>query len=335
MASVKGRSVAIVLILLLIGATASALLFDVWGETGRTETALRLENVDISAEEVGPESLEAGVRARVSRPSEVANGSLEVLVRDAETGLLVEEKEVGVPVEGEAGASVLRTTISLDRSRDYDLSFRLLQDGVPRGSDRVSLRGLSGLRPPGSELKVELKGADFLVVGGDGDTTEAKALLYLESAGDYRDARLHVKAVQHESNLLADERWVDVSLNAGETERVEVPLSVPSGYNYVVEVEGWRGGTISGKWKDALNLNPSREVPGNLSVEKVPFRVEDFEQGEPTRTPVPTPPPSGGPLPGQAGSPGEGASAPGPGPLAALAALSLAGGVYGGMSRNE
>lgn len=80
-----------------------------------------------------------------------------------------------------------------------------------------------------------------------------------------------------------------------------------------MEVEGWRGGSLSRVWKRPLNLDPTREVPRNLSVERVPFRIEDFVR-EPTPTPIPAPP--------ETGPSGE---IPTPGPGAVLVISALAG----------
>lgn len=314
----KGRTVLGVLLALLVVAAASAVLLDVWERPGRDDR-LRLENVDVSAESVRPETVDLEVQARFNRPASVENGSLEVAVNDASTGLLVYEKDVGIPGEGESGLSEVRTDLTLERSRDYDLTFRLKSEGRVEGIERLRLRGLSSLRPPESELEVELKDVDFQVLGTDANVTRVESVLYLDAARSYGDARLHVKAVQHESNLLADSRWVNnVSLEAGQTERVSTELSVPAGYNYVVEVEAWRGGSLSRVWKHPLNLNPTREVPRNLSVEQVPFRVEAFtEEGrDDAPGPMPTPEPD-------RSLPGEGGAAPGPG--ATLAILGLIG----------
>lgn len=132
---VRGRTVAATLLLLLIIAVVSALVLDVREEPG--EGGLRFENVAVSAEEVRPRSLEGKVWVRFHRPSEVGAGSLEISIYDAATGLLVDEKKFGIPDDGVEGVSEVNMTLTLDRSSDYDLTFRLTEGGKVSDLERM------------------------------------------------------------------------------------------------------------------------------------------------------------------------------------------------------
>lgn len=306
----RGRlAVAASLVAILVTAVALALLLDVSGEP-EGPGVLRFESVDVEAVDVTASHVDLGLRVSLERSAGLEGGSVEVRAYDRDTGLLVREVEAELPRSGGEGVVELNRTVSLERDRGYELRLDAERGNRVRDSRRLVLSGLDTLPPRGKELKASLKDVDFQVREADGDRATVTALLYLEALRDYDDARLHVKAVQHESGLLADETWTDVPLRGGETLLVTTNLTVPTDLNYVVTAEAWRNDSLRRSWSRGLNLAPTRTVPRNVTEEEIGFRVERFER-TPTPRPVPGEEPPGAPTP----------VTPGPGAGAALAAL--------------
>jgi hypothetical protein len=161
----------------------------------------------------------------------------------------------------------------------------------------MSLRGLDTLLPKEKELKMTLKDVDFQILNVFDNVTTIRARFYVEAMEDYDDAVFHIKAIQFESNVLADERWMEVSVEKGKTLLVESNLTVPKDYNYLVKLEVWRNDALLKTWGKGLNLAPTKRVPENVTEERVKFEVSQFVKTPmpmytPTPLPVPTPTPT-------------------------------------------
>ena len=179
--------------------------------------------------------------------------------------------------------------VTLRKDKDYRVVFEVKKDEKPVDSRVINLRNLDTLIPRNKELRVILKDADFRVVGVDNRTVRVQVRFYLESMDDY-EILFHVKAIQYESNVLADERWILKKVKSGATTLVYCNITVPRDYNYLIKLEAWRKGSLLKTWKSCLNLAPKKRIPKEEVEEEVKFRVEEF-----VKTPIPLPTPT--PLP--------------------------------------
>jgi PGF-CTERM protein len=95
--------------------------------------------------------------------------------------------------------------------------------------------------------------------------------------------------------------------------RPATTLTVPAEYNYYLDAVLWKDGTIVASTRAAANLDPTETISVNQTRRDVGLQVEDFQRGSGDD--------GDGPRPTE--TPGSGASGPGFGVPAALAALLL------------
>ncbi|MFO7967815.1 MAG: PGF-CTERM sorting domain-containing protein [Archaeoglobaceae archaeon] len=275
---------------------------------------VRLERMDIRAEEVNISHASIEFLVGIDRSEVVSNATLSVGVYDEVTGLLLETQEIEVPRDGVEGSGELNVSMSLEKSRDYNIEFSLEKDNSIVDSKGMELSGMDTLVPEGRELKLSMRDVDFEITGVQDNMTDVKTRFYMDTTENYSEVTFHVKAVQFESNVMAEDSWLTMEVNKGKTLLVETNLTVPSNYNYVVDLEAWREDSLLKSWSRGLNLAPTERVPENVSEEKVRFRASEFIRQTPS-PPAPTPEPT------------EGRPQPQPGFEAVLALLAI-GGVF-------
>lgn len=252
---------------------------------------VRLESMDIRAEEVNVSHASIKFLVGIERSEVVSNATLKIGVYDKVTGLLLRTKEVETPEEGEEGRSELNVSLSLEKTRDYNIEFSLEKDNRIVDSKGMELSGLDTLIPEERQLKLSMKDVDFEIMGVEDNRTGVKARFYVDAMESYSEVAFHVKAVQFESNVMADDSWLSMEVDKGKTLLVESNLSVPSNYNYVVKLEAWRDDSLLKSWSKGLNLAPTERVPENVSEEEVKFQASEFVKHEP-EPPAPTPAPT-------------------------------------------
>lgn len=123
--------------------------------------------------------------------------------------------ELPIPEKGQEGLEELNTTISFEKDKRYNIGFRLEKNRKITDTRWMSLKGLDTLLPKEKELKMTLKDVDFQVLNVFGNLTTLRARFYVEAMENYDDAVFHIKAIQYESNVLADERWMNVDVEKG------------------------------------------------------------------------------------------------------------------------
>ncbi len=260
---------------------------------------VRISDVDLEAEEVTSGEAVLGLTVTIHRSEVLENSSLLVVVHDASTGLVTETGVVDIPTNGSLGISELRSDVSLERDRDYRVELRLIRGNEVEDRRGLRITGLDTLVPPEKELKMSVKDANFQVRDANGSRATVESTFYVEAMEDYGDVEFHVKAVHYKSNIMADHVWVEKDVEAGKTLLVGEELVLPTDYNYVVKLEAWRDGSMLKTWSRGLNLAPTRQVPEDVTEEKMRFDVQEFETGSaeeerPRAPPRPSLPHEGG-----------------------------------------
>ncbi len=220
----------------------------------------------------------------VYRSEIVKNATLRIYVYDRGTNLLLRRYEVKIPERRTEGLNEIDATLSFEKDRSYRLKFLIVKDNKIADARIMSLSGLDNLIPKDKRLKVTLKDVDFQVVGVNDGKVNVRVRFYVQSLEDYNDTTFHVKAIQAESNVLADESWLRTDIHKGKTAIIESNLTVPKDYNYVVKLEAWRNGSLLKTWIEYLNLAPTKTIPKETTEKKVKFEVSEF-----VRTPEPIP----------------------------------------------
>jgi hypothetical protein len=229
----------------------------------------------------------------VQRSKTLENVTLAVYLYDSKTSILLEKMKIPVENEFENELQEINARISLERDRDYTIKFEAMRQSDQLFSKSFNIRGLSSLIPDYKKLKVNMNDVDFLVLEENNSRVKILARFYLYSLDDYSDVTFHLKAVQLESNLLADESWKEVDqINSGQTLLLESNLTIPRNYNYLVKLEAWRNGILLKKWSAPLKLSPTRTIPENVSEKEVELDISEFVQkGYQAPVPAPTPTP--------------------------------------------
>ncbi len=268
---------------------------------------LRMENIDVKAEKINDSHAEMKFLISLYRSESVKNASLIVSIYDRKTNILLERIRTEIPEKGEEGLFELNVSVALEKDKDYNIRFELRKDGRVLYTRGMALSGLETLVPKDKELKMTLKDVDFEVAGVDNRMAMIKARFYIETLENYDDVTFHIKAIQHESNVLANESWIEMQkIEKGKTLLVETVFGVPKDYNYLVKLEVWRNGAMLKTWSKGLNLAPTRTVPEDVKEEKVEFEITEFVKPTPHPTPMPTPMEEHYPVPGVAReAPGE------------------------------
>jgi hypothetical protein len=289
----NARVVAISIILLFAIAVLLPFFVKIPAEEGSRREYVSLEDIEIKAERINESHADIKFLISIYRSKTVTNSSLVVSIYDMATNLLLKKVELQIPEKSDEGLEELNTTISFEKDKTYNIGFRLEKDKKIVHTRWMSLKGLDTLLPKDKELKMTLKDVDFQILNVFDNVTTIRARFYVEAMEDYDDAVFHVKAIQFESNVLADEKWMEVSVEKGKTLRVESNLTVPKDYNYLVKLEVWRNDALLKTWTKGLNLAPTKKVPENVTEEKVRFEVSQFVKApKPTYTPTPLPVPT-------------------------------------------
>jgi len=256
---------------------------------------MEIKNIDVKAENVNDSHVEMKFIVSLQRSETVKNASLIFSVYDRKTNILLERKEVKIPEKDNEGLSELNVTAVLEKDREYNIRFELRKDNKMLQVRGMALSGLETLLPRDKELKMTLKDVDFEVAGVKNSKAIIKARFYIETLENYDDVTFHIKAIQYESNVLANESWIEMqNIEKGKTLLVETLFSVPKDYNYVVKLEVWRNGAMLKTWSKGLNLAPTRTVPEDVREEKVKFEITEFAKPAIHPTPMPTPTPGEG-----------------------------------------
>lgn len=268
-----GKLVLTFLIAILIIAVAIPIFVDI---SAQPPGAVWIENIDMKLLNVNESHAVLVFSLKLSKETKA-----EILTKiyDSMTNILL--KETLIRAEGKE----CNATLTLEKDRDYNVIFQLISNGEVLDRRGLNVRGLSTLLPAELELKLELKDVDFRVTRLLDGNVEVRATLYLESMRDYDDVLFHLKAIQFDSGILADERWLLKALRSGKTEIVEINVTVPLDYNYLIKIEAWRSETLLKSWSKTLNLAPTKKIPENYKEERVKFEVTDFLKEAPVSTP--------------------------------------------------
>ncbi len=243
-----------------------------------------IRNIDIMAKDVNDSHATLEFVITVYRSEIVKNATLYVYVYDKRTDLLLRRDEVKIPERQSEGLNYIEVALPFEKDRSYTLKFLIVKDNKIADTRMASISGLDTLIPKDKRLKVTLKDADFQIAGVKDGKANVRVRFYVQSLEDYSDTTFHIKAIQAESNVLADESWLRMDIHKGKTVIIESNLTVPKDYNYMVKLEAWRNGSLLKTWIKYLNLAPTKTIPKETTEKKVKFEVSEF-----VRTPVPVP----------------------------------------------
>lgn len=292
-------AVIIIAIGVLVLGTDVLVKYERFGEAGY----LNIREVDVKPERVTSAEVELNVTAYINHEgAKSKNASMLLRAINAQTGLLATQASREIAeVEGSKTLAVSKKII-IPRERGYDIRILLFDSDRIADSGVVSIRGLEALIPGSHRSGVEINGVDFIARNVTAGAVRIQADIYLENRASTPSESLQmlVKARQAESNLLADKVWIETGEIRNETTVIkEAALTVPDGYNYIIEAMLWKkeNDILLGKWEKPLLLAPTRTLPEEAVEKKLEIEVSKFVREEGLQYPMATPAPALYPTP--------------------------------------
>lgn len=254
---------------------------------------LKIIEVDVKPERVTSAEVVLNVTAYINHDGfKTRNASMLLRAIKTQTGLL--EAAVSKEIAEVDGSKTLAISqrITVSRERDYNIRILLFDDDRIADSGVVSLKGLEALIPESHRTGVGIKEMDFIVRGVSSGSVRIQADVYIENRASTSSESLQVlvKARQAESNLLADKIWIETGEIKNETMAVkESTLTVPEGYNYIVEATLWKKDILLGEWDKPLLLAPTKILPKEAVEKQMNIEVSKFVREEGIPSPMATP----------------------------------------------
>ena len=284
------------------------------GRVGIVEVAIERTPVEVTGE-----TATLTVRTDLShRGNPTENVSLRVRAVDAESGLVATTRTVDVGELRDDGEVTVPTNVTVPREGGYRIEAAVYRDGERVDEASREVRGLEALTPPYARTPVRftesetLPAVSFSVADAGGNRTTLALDASLTNGGDAPSSDLSVTFVlrQADSNIVAARETVPVdAVRPGRTAAVSAEATVPSEYNYYIDVVLWKDDVMVDTARSAANLNPTETIDVNQTQTEVELRVSDFETEKGRKTPS------------AAGTQTTSANQPGFGPGAAAAAL--------------
>jgi PGF-CTERM protein len=208
-----------------------------------------------------------------------SNATVVLKVFNKNTGLLEKKQEARIgPIE-QWETKVISQSISLLKNEDYRISTTIMDDGKLSYEKWMTLSGLDTLQSDMQDTGMQIQTIDFLVRETNSRSVVIQNDIYLKNEGleTSRDYRILIKAREMDARLVADKEWTNSGeIEPEETAIISVNLTVPSGYNYVVEISVWDGNTIVKTDEDYVQLNPEKVIDREQLVQNKNINTADF-----------------------------------------------------------
>jgi len=298
LSDMRNYIIIILVFLVVIASVIPLLSTDVFKR--EVEEYLWLRNVEYSVESINDSHVVLNFSLSFERSETIEAISLMTKVFDARTGILLEKREISLKNTSK-GLDFANVKLTFEKSGNYRVRFEAYREEDLLFRKDFGVSGLTSLIPENRRLLMEMKDTDFLVTGETSNKVSVKMRFYIYSMEEYSDILFHIKAVQLESNLLANESWKEFGvIEPGKTVLLETEMDIPKDYNYIVRVEAWRDEMLLKKWDSPLKLSPKEIIPEKVKEKEVELNISEFVREYPEEKypyPVPTPVPTITPAP--------------------------------------
>lgn len=251
---------------------------------------VRVVDADIATGEITGQTADLRLYATLDhRGNPAANVSVHFKATDAESGLLVAEREVDVGDLTAEGERRVSTLLSVPREGGY-----VLEGIVYRNDTRVDefsreVSGVEALTPNYARSNVSfvedpvLEPVTVSIAEAGENRTTLELGGWLTATGPSEADSLSVTFIvrQAESNVVAARTTVDAGgLREGRSETVTADVTVPSEYNYYVDAVLSRDGVIVDTAAGVVNLDPTETIERNRTTREVEFDASDFDSDD-------------------------------------------------------
>lgn len=292
-----GTVVVVVLVTLVAAIVVPGALAD--RTENEPEGEIRIEEISIGADRVGGERLDLSTDVRLAHSGGISeNVTVELRAVGLDSGLVETSRTVELGAVDEDGELAVEEPLTVQRGGDYRVEAIVYQNGVRQTTGSKSVRGTAALTPgyPASPVQFhrfteyDLPVIEYTIQNSDDDSATLGVDTYLTNSGDSdaENLRIEFKARQVESGIVATEREVTVdTVSPSRTTRPGTELTVPSQYNYYLDAILWKDGVIVDTARAGATLDPSVQVPENVSERDVELQVGDFDSESQAPTPEP------------------------------------------------
>ncbi|MDI3487048.1 MAG: hypothetical protein PWQ51_1410 [Methanolobus sp.] len=276
----KENTIRFILILIVIAffTVSSGCLRDFDEQEGSN---LGIRDIEVSADSVKSTYVWLNVTTYVENMGSDSDSNATVVLKvfNKNTGLLEKKQEARIgPIE-QWETKVISQSISLLKNEDYRISTTIMDDGKLSYEKWMTLSGLDTLQSDMQDTGIQIQTIDFLVRETNSRSVVIQNDIYLKNEGleTSRDYRILIKAREMDARLVADKEWTNSGeIEPEETAIISVNLTVPSGYNYVVEISVWDGNTIVKTDEDYVQLNPEKVIDREQLVQNKNINTADF-----------------------------------------------------------
>ncbi|SDG11216.1 PGF-CTERM protein [Methanolobus vulcani] len=276
----KENTIRFILILIVIAffTVSSGCLRDFDEQEGSN---LGIRDIEISADSVKSTYVWLNVTTYVENMDSDSDSNATVVLKvfNKNTGLLEKKQEARIgPIE-QWETKAISQSISLLKSEDYRISTTIMDDGKLSYEKWMTLSGLDTLQSDMQDTGIQIQTIDFLVRETNPRSVVIQNDIYLKNEGleTSRDYRILIKAREMDARLVADKEWTNSGeIEPEETAIISVNLTVPSVYNYVVEISVWDGNTIVKTDEDYVQLNPEKVIDREQLVQNKNINTADF-----------------------------------------------------------
>ena len=215
----KNRKFVLAGIVVLI-AVAMALPFvtNVYGK--KSEEHVFLRDIDVKVNWVNDSHANPEFIVTVHRSEIVTNATLVISVYDRNLDILLDRYYIEIPKKSAKGIDEVKANVPLEKDKTYRITFKIEKNNEIVDGRAITLSGLDTLLPKDKMLKMTLKDVDFYVIGINDGKVNVRARFYIQSMDDYSDVLFHIKAIQAESNVLADGNVTVICINYSSGSRV-------------------------------------------------------------------------------------------------------------------
>jgi|LGOV01.1.fsa_nt_gb hypothetical protein len=245
------------------------------------ESRLRVTDIDISPERVTSTIVLLNVTTYIENYGDEGSGEAKLLLKafDSASGLLVGETTTTAGSIDKGKTLPVSQLIDVAREGGYRIDVVLFEDDERLRQRSVQISGIGDLTPNINDIGIGIQEMDFLVENVTGSRVAIGVDIYLTNEGDFtsEDLPMLVKAREVDAGLLADKVWITTgSVEKEKTMIKSCEISVPDGYNYIVEALIWKNDTIVERGEGVVQLNPKRTIPADEEIVSSDIRVRDF-----------------------------------------------------------
>lgn len=240
-----------------------------------------ITDIELAADSIKSSYAELNVTAYIENRGGDSKENTSLLLKafNEQTGLLEMSQETQIGIIGKGSTKAVSQSLVLPKDGSYRLVLVMYEGEHKKADSRITIRNLSGMPTDLQDVGIQISGMDFMVKNVTAGKVIIENDIYLKNEGTKTtsDYKVLVKAREIDARLIADKEWTSTGRIEPEATAIRaVSLTVPDGYNYVVEVSVWNGDTLVKTGEDYVQLNPQKVISKQQTVQTKTIQTSDF-----------------------------------------------------------